>query len=32
MAQFIGGETIYLTVFGSFATIYKEEGVAGLFS
>lgn len=32
MAQFVGGETLYLSTIGSLSTIYQEEGFRGLFS
>ncbi|KAG5674700.1 hypothetical protein PVAND_004652 [Polypedilum vanderplanki] len=32
MAQFIGRETKYSTIFGSIAEIYKDEGIWGFFS
>lgn len=32
MAQFVGKETKYTSIFGSLATIVREEGVLGLFS
>lgn len=32
MAQFIGRETLYKSLFGSIAEIYKTEGISGFFS
>lgn len=32
MAQYIGGESIYVGIVGSFRTIYADEGLDGLFS
>lgn len=32
MAQFIGRETLYQSIFGSIKEIYKTEGVLGFFS
>lgn len=32
MAQFIGRETLYKSIFGSIAEIYKTDGILGFFS
>ncbi|XP_014218960.1 mitochondrial carrier homolog 2 [Copidosoma floridanum] len=32
MAQFVGGETKYITIVGSVGTIYKENGISGFFA
>lgn len=32
MAQFVGKETKYTSIFGSIAQIYKDEGISGFFS
>lgn len=32
MAQFIGRESVYRSIFGSIAEIYRTEGITGFFS
>lgn len=32
MAQFIGRESLYKSIFGSIAEIYKTDGILGFFS